>query len=174
MPPRNRRRPIQRALRVRRHLKLYQPWARVVSEGAIPVLLRTYSTHIRGWVGVISAARFDRRTIVNPFGDAVGFPMRSVIGAVRIDRVVPVPQGLSVRRVLAERFGRTLASFYPDHYIPSRGRPVYMWMLGAAALSPNPERATVKTGREWSRFPYTIRDPVVVYSEISGNGPPKR
>lgn len=151
-----------RTLRLTRHIKLYQPWARVVCEGAIPVLLRTYPTHIRGWVGVISAAKFDNRTIVTPSGTVTDFPLSSVIGAIRIDEVDPIPRGTPIRFVLAARFGRTLASFYPNHYIPPATSQVYMWVLGAAALATHPITPTAKTSRRWSQFSCTLRGPDIV------------
>lgn len=145
-------------LKVARHIKLYQPWARIVCEGTIPVLIRPYSTRVREWVGVITASKFDPQTQIDSPVSFSEFPLGQVIGAIRIDDVKTISSRSSVRRAIARRFGRTLAEFYPRHYVPDTSHHRFMWIIGAAFLTLHPTKPPIWTGRGWCHFSHEFRD----------------
>lgn len=114
---------------------LRQPWAQAVVEGAFPALVRSVPTNIREQVGVLAASNPD------PAGyraEDEDLPRRAVVGAVEIVDCVEV-EG-DVRAFLADHFGRELAEFYPEHFIPDEGTK-HVWILGEAVAA--------ETVREW-------------------------
>jgi hypothetical protein len=146
-----------KVLEMEQHLKLHQPWARIVCEGAFPLLVRSLSIRTRGWIGVIATAKWDEWVVIDSEMQRESFPRSALVGAIEIqacERIIvrgkPNDFPHELRKLIAKRYGKAVATFYPGHYLPKPEQRVYFWELASAATAKDPVLLTVTNARGWT------------------------
>ncbi len=143
-----------------RALVLRQPWAQATVEGAFPVLLRSITTNIRGWVGILAAK--------NP--DPAGFhveedlPRQAIVGAVEIGECFALKG--DPRTFLADTFGGEVAKFYPDHFLPTDGEK-HVWVLERALPAASHREWDGTVPRTWATCNTWIEGDPVLLAELA-------
>jgi hypothetical protein len=153
-------------VRIDSALILRQPWARIVCEGVLPVLVRGQPTRKTGYVGVVSSGQLDQSTVVtDPPED---LPLHSLVGVVHLGGCVRVNK--SPLAVLRRLYGKTMYSFYPKHFLPSHP-PYYFWVVKKAGLLSRSIYMRRWLGISWTRLrPTTLELPVFT---LTGKGTQK-
>lgn len=128
-----------------RAIVLRQPWAQAVVEGAFPVLLRVQPTNVREHVGVLAAKNRDPAGYAAPEAEC---PLGAIVGSIDIVDCIELDQ--EPRRFLSHRFGRGIASFYPDHFLPGGDR-AYAWVISESVPAETPRDWDDRTPRTWAR-----------------------
>jgi hypothetical protein len=145
-----RERIVETSTRLNRGMVLMQPWARLVAEGVLPVLIRPTHTNIRGRVAVVARGWDSRAVVDGIFSEREGFPEPAILGSVVIVDCVRVP----VRKtysILTKQFGTELTKFYPRHFVPKQS-PVYFWLLGRSRVNESAKQINPHRARIWIRL----------------------
>lgn len=147
-------------VKIARSIILQQPWASAVAGGAFPCLVKSVSTQIRGWVGVLSTGTFDPHAEADRPGE---FPLRSVVGAVQIVDSTPI-EGNPLS-FLKREFGEEYVGFYPKHFALA-GQ--HVWRIGAALTAVRPRPYEGVLPRIWATTATALKGQVVSIAQPSG------
>lgn len=147
------RAPQTRQVGISRSLILQQPWASAVAAGAMPVLIKSFPTKIRGWVGVLSTGTLDPHADVDRPSD---FPLRSIVGAVELRDSTPI-EGNPLA-YLRREFGDEFMTFYPKHYAIT-GQ--HVWRLSNAMSIARPRPFDGVLPRIWATTHARLQGEVV-------------
>lgn len=138
-------------------VNLFQPWADAIIHGKLPILARSFSTSIRGTVGIAATEGFDGILLAQfktrdltlaentlTFGRAIG--TAEIIDCQGVRRE-------SCWRELECKVGRTAAQFYPAHLMPQSDE-LFFWTLANPKRFAAPRKLAAK-GITWSRVSYS-------------------
>ena len=130
---------------------LQQPWARLVVEGVLPVLVRPKATRIRERVAIL-ATGVDPLTLVDSCpANSKEFPQPAIIGSVRIADCVEVSHE-AINSALTQLCGKDYARFYPKHFLPETP-PAYLWFIVGPKMLKRPRPfKEIGCSRMWRRL----------------------
>jgi hypothetical protein len=111
------------------------------------VLMRRMNTHVRGWVGVVSAHDVDDMVATDD-----PLPVGALVGAVKLHDSLALDG--SPREWLLHHYGSEVAAFYPPHFLPQTGG--HAWILSEALAARQPRAWTKPGGITWARTETSI------------------
>ncbi len=129
-------------------LILQQPWARLVAEGVIPILIRPIPVRIRGKVSIVARGVDPCASVDGKYPQRNEFPQPAVIGSVFISGCSESMSLRHARRVLAKRLGKRFEQFYPKHFLSDK-HLVYLWFLEKPRMLKRAKPIQVGRHRVW-------------------------
>ena len=135
-------------------LVLFQPWAIHIANGKMKYLVRTFNTHKRGRIGILSTKNYDKiwfeKTAKN-VEEKIHYKS-CIIGSVEIAAVLEIKSD-KVKQKLSELGGIEYLKYYPKHMISSgKNGKLYIWIFRNAKRWDKEKIIEKRCGMQWCKL----------------------